>query len=316
MNAYSFQPRAFAPRAPRPLTTRGGGVILRAIQGESLSLEQVAAAAPAVFADDKHDSRSERYVFADTREVLGGLVAEGFQIMEVRQGGSRIAGKSDFTKHMIRMTTPGGKFNVEPRVGDISAAQVVLINSHDGTSSYQLRAGFLRWVCTNGMTVGDDFETFRIGHVKGVRDKVIDAAYRVVNDFPRAVDSVREMAGTGVSGREALAFARAALQLRWAPDTDANGAAKAPPISAEQLLAARRYQDNGADLWQTMNRVQENLIRGGQSYRLDVGEPDRHGRRATQRRTVGAVSSIDQDSAINRALWTLTEEFRKLKAAA
>lgn len=306
---YGLNRTPAAMRPMRPITTRGGGVILRARHGESLSLDEIAARAPAIFADEKHESRSARYEYTDTREVLTGLMSEGFLPVEVRQGGSRIEGKANFTKHMVRLTTPGGAFQVEPRVGDISSANVVLVNSHDGTSSYQLRAGFMRWICTNGMQVGDDFETFRIGHIKGAREKVIDAAFRVVNDFPQAVEHVREMAALGLSAGEQRAFAAAALQLRWAPSTDAEGAPVAPPIDAERLIQPRRMQDQGDSLWLTMNRAQEGLIRGGQSYRTTTA------RGQVQRRTVGPVNSIDQDSAINRALFTLAEEMRKLKAA-
>jgi len=37
------------------------------------------------------------------------------------------------------------------------------------------------------------------------------------------------------------------------------------PITPAQLLAPRRYADEGKDLWHTFNRVQENVIAGGLS---------------------------------------------------
>lgn len=301
-----------APRPLRPITTRGGGVIIRARAGESVSLEEIAARAPSVFADGAHESRSARYEYTDTRDVLGGLLREGFKIAEVRQGGSRIEGKRDFTKHALRLTAPES-YSVTTRRGDVSQAQVILRNSHDGTSSYQLRAGLYRFVCLNGLVIGDDFENFRIGHTKGARDKIIDAAFRVVGEFPEVADAVREMDGLDLSRGEQMAFAEAAAQLRWAPATTAEGAPKAPPVEPVRLLDARRAADTGADLWAVMNRTQENLIKGGQRYRH---EGERNGRRTVSRRTVGAVNSIEQDSAINRALWTLSREMQKLKAAA
>ncbi len=53
-----------------------------------------------------------------------------------------------------------------------------------------------------------------------------------------------------------------------------------------------------------MNRVQENMIRGGLRTRSD------NGRRMSTRE----VQGIDQSNAINRGLWTLAEELRKLAA--
>lgn len=298
-------------RQPRPITTRGGGVILRDRNGEGLSLDEIAARAPSVFADGAHESRSARYVFTDTRVVLNGLLSEGFRIAEVRQGGSRIAGKAAFTKHAIRLTAPDSGAVVTPG-GDRSLPQVILRNAHDGTSSYQLRSGWWRFACLNGLVVGEDFEDFRVGHVAGAPEKIIDAAFRVVSQFPEITDNVRHMSGLALSRGEQLAFAESAALLRWEPETGEN--AKAPPIEPGVLLEAKRSSDTGADLWSVMNRTQENLIRGGQRY-LRRGE-DARGRPTVQRRSVGAVNSIDEDSKINRALWTLAQRMEELKAAA
>lgn len=303
-----FRSADLAPRMVRINSTRGGGVILAARGPEGVSLEEIAARAPAVFAEQPHESRSQRYHYIDTREVLGGLIREGFRIAEVRQGGSRIEGKREFTKHALRLTAPDS-YMVETKPGDRTQVQVVLINSHDGTSSYRLRAGAYRFLCLNGMVVGDDFEDCRVGHVSGAKDKIIDAAFRVVEDFPRVIDGMREMSGLSLSQGEQRAFARAALQLRWQPQVIEGEAPKAPPIDADALLQPRRTADVGDSLWLTLNRTQEGLIKGGQSYRTTTT------RGRVQRRTVGAVNGIDQDSAINRALWTLADEMRKLKAA-
>lgn len=305
----SFSP---ASRQMRPITTRGGGVILRASGPEGLSLEEIGSRAPAVFADGAHESRSARYVYTDTRDVLGGLIREGFTVQEVRQGGSRIAGKAAFTKHAIRLTAPDSR-SIETRGGDRTTAQVVLRNAHDGTSSYQLRSGCYRFLCLNGMVCGDDFEDFRVGHVAGAQDRIIDAAFRVVEQFPQAIDSIRSMNGVALSPAEQHVFAEAALQLRWEPQELEGGGVRAAPIQADELNRVRRHGDHGDSLWLTMNRVQEGLIRGGQRYLHTSGE----GREArTQRRTVGAVNSIDDDSKINRALWTLAAGMERLKAAA
>ncbi len=64
---------------------------------------QMRRVAPSIFATAKHSSRSERYAYIPTIEVLRGLSSEGFEPFMVAQGKSRIAGKSDFTKHMIRI---------------------------------------------------------------------------------------------------------------------------------------------------------------------------------------------------------------------
>lgn len=76
------------------------------------------------------------------------------------------------------------------------------------------------------------------------------------------------------------------------------------PVTAEQLLTARRPEDLGHSLWTTFQRLQENVIRGGQPGR------SAHGRRLHTR----PIDGIDRGVSLNRALWTLAEEMRKLKA--
>ena len=95
-------------------------------------------AAPSIFAEGKHASRSERYTYIPTIEVLRGLRKEGFEPFMVAQSKSRIEGKTDFTKHMIRMRH-AGQVEAKPE-----ANEIILINSHDGASSYQMLAGAIR----------------------------------------------------------------------------------------------------------------------------------------------------------------------------
>ena len=100
---------------------------------------------------------------------------------------------------------------------------------------------------------------------------------------------------------EERAFATAALALRYGERTEGQPPA---PVSAEQLIEARRPEDLGHSLWTTFQRVQENALRGGQPGRTAQG----------RRLRTRPVASIDRSVSLNRALWVLAEEMRKLKA--
>ena len=103
-----------------------------------LGEEQMRAVAPSIFATGKHASRSERYAYIPTIDVLRGLRKEGFEPFMVAQSKSRVEGKSEYTKHMIRMRH-AAQANARPE-----ANEIILINSHDGASSYQMLAGVFR----------------------------------------------------------------------------------------------------------------------------------------------------------------------------
>ena len=259
-----------------------------------LSEDQMRAAAPSVFAEGKHASRSERYTYIPTIEVLRGLRKEGFEPFMVAQGASRIEGKAAFTKHMIRMRH-AGQVQTRPE-----ANEVILINSHDGASSYQLLAGVFRFVCCNGLVVGNVIDDIRIPHKGNIQGEVIEGACRVLDQFEAVEASAEGMKALTLKPEEERAFATAALALRFGERGEGQPPA---PITAEQLIEARRPEDLGHSLWTTFQRVQENVMRGGQSGRSAQG-------RRLHTRPVG---SIDRAVSLNRALWVLAEEMRRLK---
>ena len=65
--------------------------------------DQMRQAAPSIFAPAKHVSRSDRYTYIPTIEVLRGLRKEGFEPFMVAQSKSRIEGKTEFTKWYGRL---------------------------------------------------------------------------------------------------------------------------------------------------------------------------------------------------------------------
>ena len=177
-----------------------------------LAETQMRQAAPSIFAEGKHISRSQRYTYIPTIDVLHGLQREGFEPFMVAQGNSRIEGKTEYTKHMIRMrhvARDGG------RPATPEANEIILINSHDGASSYQLLAGKFRFVCCNGMVVGEASDDIRIAHKGDVRDEVISGAFRVLDNFAAIDESAEAMKVIDLHPEEERAFARAAITLRY-----------------------------------------------------------------------------------------------------
>jgi hypothetical protein len=271
----------------------------RVLRADSpLSEDQMRTAAPSVFAEGKHASRSERYTYIPTIDVLRGLRKEGFEPFMVAQGQSRIEGKAEFTKHMIRMRHISG--DADTAMTKPEANEIILINSHDGASSYQLLSGLFRYVCSNGLVVGTVSNDIRIPHRGNVQGEVIEGAFRVLDDFAVVNDATASMKALDLKPEEERAFATAALALRYGERTEGQAPA---PITVEQLTEARRFEDTGRSLWLAMNRVQSNIMQGGQPGRSAQG-------RRIHTRPVG---SIDRTVTLNRALWVLAEEMRKLK---
>lgn len=158
--------------------------------------------------------------------------------------------------------------------------------------------GVFRDACSNGLVWGDVVNDIRIRHKGDIVHDVIEGAFRVVDDFEQVREQMDGMKALTLNQGEQNAFANAALALRY--DTEAAPA----PITESQLLRVKRAEDRPSDLWTTFNRVQENLVQGGLRGRTATG----------QIRTTRQITGIDQGIKLNRALWLLSEEMRKLKA--
>lgn len=275
--------------------SNGGAISARGL--DPLTNDQLCAAVPSIFAAEAHESRSERYAYIPTIQVLDGLRGEGFEPFFAQQARTRIEGKEDFTKHMIRLRH-------RSRANERGEAhEIILINSHDGTSSYQMMSGIFRFVCCNGLFIGDTFEDVKVKHTGDAMGEVIEGAYTVLEDADEIMDGVSHKKGLMLSEPERLAFARAAHALRF---EDADKA----PIEPERLLLPARREDSGADLWSTYNVLQERVIRGGQ------GGFVRNANGQHRRQKTRAVTGIDQSKALNRAMATLADEMARLKSTA
>lgn len=256
-----------------------------AFAGE-LSLDAVRARAPAVFAASAHDRMSSKYTFIPSERVLDGLMQAGFAPVEARQALTRSTSPLH-ARHIIRL-----RRRLETVSLRDSVPEVVLLNSHDGGSSYGIFMGLYRVVCTNGLIVSRGaFPAYCVSHRGNVVDDVIAAALRTSEQFDRLAARVERMEHRALFKDEQIRFAEKAMALRF-PDPAQAG------MQPSQLLTCRRAEDAGDDLWTVTNRIQENLLRGGLSRRSANG-------RLTRTRR---ISSIRLDVKLNSELWDLAEE--------
>ncbi|MBE0131172.1 DUF932 domain-containing protein [Citrobacter amalonaticus] len=252
-----------------------------------LTHEELMLHTPSVFGEDKHASRSERYAYIPTISLLENLQREGFQPFFACQTRVRDESKREYTKHMLRLRREG-------QIAGKQVPEIILLNSHDGSSSYQMLPGLFRAVCQNGLVCGESFGEVRVPHKGDVVEKVIEGAYEVLGIFDRVEEKRDAMQSLMLPPPAQQALAKAALIYRFGEEHQ--------PITESQLLAPRRWQDESGDLWTTYQRIQENLIKGGL-----------YGRNAKGGRThTRAIRGIDGDVKLNRALWVMAENMLQL----
>jgi hypothetical protein len=269
---------------------------------QGLDEGQLRKIAPSIFAETRHESRSERFVVIPTWEAIKGLMNEGFVPVAAKQGGTRIKGKELFTKHMVRFRHSTAAMQGSKEV----LPEIVLRNAADGTSAYRVMAGGFRPICKNGLIAADVVADFRIGHTGNIVDRVIEGTWSVVEDVHQVVDASEAWQGINLTSEMQDIMAEAVHTLRFADADEATRQAFQP----QRLLAPRREEDNKPDLWHTFNRLQENVIRGGMT--ANVRRTNEYGQTAVRRATVRPISSIDGDTALNKALWVLSTRMAEL----
>lgn len=288
---FTFQQRSHNVRSR---SNGAGGITSR----EPLTVDRIRAVAPSVFADARHDSRSHKYTYIPTSQIVDWMTSNGYGVFSASQSGSRDETKRGHTKHMLRFRRIGQAFVV----GEVFP-EMILTNSHDGSSLYRLMAGLFRPVCTNGMIVSEGtIADVKIRHSGNILHEVAAGIEDLSQRLPAIGQSVESMRAIMLSPPEQEIFARAALTVKYDD---------APPITESQALTVRRHEDAAPTLWNTLNRVQEALVKGGDRYRLEV---ERDGRRTVQRRQTQPVNSVDGQTRVNRAIWQLAEEMRALKS--
>jgi hypothetical protein len=263
------------------LASRFGAVNL-VRRDRPLTRDELAHYVPSVFSEEKHESRSDRYTYIPTITLLDNLQREGFQPFFACQTRVRDQSKREHTKHMLRLRREG-------QITGKQVPEIILLNSHDGSSSYQMLPGLFRSVCQNGLICGESFGEVRVPHKGNVVEKVLEGAYEVLGVFDRVEEKRDAMQSLALPPPARHALANAALEYRFGEEHQ--------PVTVSQLLSPRRREDYDDDLWTVYQRVQENLMKGGLQARTATG-------RHTRSR---AVTGIDGDVKLNRALWVMAE---------
>ena len=239
---------------------------------------------PAVFAEKASDQVSSKYTFIPTTRILGVLEGEGWIPTSVQQVNSHKEGNKEFAKHLIRLRRDEA---IVPEVNK-TIPEIVLFNSHNGKSNYDLRMGLYRFVCSNGMIVSDaEFGSIKIRHMGYSDEQIMEASQEFIDNSTRIMNVVNDWKEVQLDRDQMRSFGREASKLRFENPDD---------LTINTVLQARRGEDMSSDLWTVFNRTQENLLRGG--FLVTGG-----------RRRSREITNIDKNIEINTGLWDLASSY-------
>lgn len=272
------------------------GFISRQTQ-EVLTDEALRRVAPSIFAQEPWEGMSSRYAFLPTINIVNQMRQEGLQPFYAVQAECRMPGKAPFTKHLIRFRDT--RQGIRPATEELGGLfpEAVMVNSHDGASTYQIDCGIWRQICINGLRTGECFQHLRVRHT-GSPAGIIDATFKIVDEFPRVIEQALEFGQIQLAAPEQKLFAEKALAIRYDDPEKA-------PVKPEHVIRVQRREDAAPTLFNVFNRAQETLVEGRTRRWGNDG--------AGHAGKVRAIRGIDQSTKVNQGLWDLAADFAALK---
>lgn len=247
---------------------------------------------PAISADSPDPSRSERYLFLPTHQIVTTFQDAGWKIRQTSQVKARVS-RIDTVPHVIKFIHPDFKLEKGTVFPEIS-----IRNSHNGQTPLEIMFGLFKLICTNGMVsqVSRGFDG-RIRHTMPWAERFQHTMESFQSFLPSLANNVERMQNRVLSNNEQVNFAVKAFQLRNPKSLNTD--------LALSLLQVRREEDKGNNLWKVFNRVQENIHVG--DYKIST--PENKIRKA---RTLKPHRDLD----FQISLWNLASSYMDMEAPA
>jgi hypothetical protein len=250
----------------------------------ALTNEEIAARCPQVFETSYSDRRTQRYGQLTTANVIDALRTEGYEVTNAFTQSARVSKRPTIHhKHCVRLSHRDFLDTLNP---DDTRPEIVIVNSHDGSSSFRIMAGVFRIVCQNGLIIADDMTADqRVCHwKKNSLEDVITCALNVAEQAKESYDFIEQMKSVNLSEKQQKEYAQRAAEIRLCFNK------KAKIQHSENLLIPHRHEDNlTPSVWNTYNVVQENCIKGGQIVGSYALRP---------------LTNITQNVKVNKELWS------------
>ena len=240
---------------------------------------------------------TDRYVHVPTEKVIEDVMKLGWTPINAYRVNSRKK-RSGTGRHMVKFVNYD--FMEE---GKTEYPELLLTNSHDGTTAFKLDVGIFRLVCSNGMVVkSQDFGSMKVRHYGYDFETIKGAVNELVEQIPDYLKQVDDMKEQKLEHEQQLEFARQAAMLRFTNTTEE---AIEKIVDMEDILESTRKEDDGDGLWEVFNRIQEKIVNGKFDYAL--GKKERKAR---------PVKGFKSQVKLNQGLWELASSYLSETAAA
>jgi len=235
---------------------------------------------------------TDRYTHVPTTQVIEDIIKLGWEPIQAVQVNARK--KKGFQRHMIKFINP--EFIKEDST---EYPELLLSNSHDGTTSFTLDVGIFRLICSNGMVIKtEDFGSMRVRHYGYDFDVIRNAVTELMDRIPEYLRQVDAMKETELETEQILEFSRRAAMLRFNNVTEET---IEDVVDLNEFSDSTRKEDDGNGLWEVFNRVQERVIGGKFKYQMGANN--------NKERKARPVKGFKSQVKLNQDLWELASSY-------
>lgn len=234
---------------------------------------------------------TSKYKHHKTQNTVDFFINKGWKVVEVLFTKTNILEKKGKQKHLVRMRNDAfkqGNDNVD----------IIITNSYDGTTCLVLNLGFFRFVCSNGLIVGESLFEEKIKHIGKLFDEKLENAYeKLVASIIPLKDEIDKIKAKELTPKQKYKFAYSCI--RKGKNTEGK------VIDFRKVLEPLREGDKGNDAWRVFNVIQEKLTDTG----IDLVTPAfKRGKKPQKKlRGIGAHNLVE----INKFMF---DEITKLAA--
>lgn len=263
-------------------------------------LSELKDKAPAVFRTKEQGAAqgaSKKYEFMTSSDVVNILADMNWHVHDAKQ--QKTKKDPETTKHLVRFRNNSISWN-----GD-SIPEILLVNSHDRTSALTFHVGIFRLICSNGLVVADKtFEKFRVRHMFTNFETVSNTITHISQKLPEVFQTIQKFEGTILTPDQQMELALRSIAIRYPEYIDVKTNEVRydlinKAMNVQDILATRRTEDEGNNLWVTGNRIQEHLVKGGYPI-IGIGNKPVRARELT---------NIKRLITVNSGLWDLFQQY-------
>lgn len=254
-----------------------------------LTLDEIRTRAPAVFAETKAEHLTDRYAQLKTADFIPVLADYGYEVTQAAQSRKKSKAGLEHKHHFVAFTNmkDEGVNGVRP--------EIILFNSHEGSSAVKLFSGAFRFICSNQIIRGEGSQS-KLYHNTSSIARFENLLQDTIQRLPETLTRVEQMKQISADAFDVNSLAKKAFLTRW------NENQFSEEYTIDSMLNVRRMEDAKNDFWTIWNRLQESTLRNGTS--IQRVQPDG----SVKIRTACAISNPKEHIRINSDLWDIATE--------